>query len=83
MDKARLSLANLEYGLFPKASDHEETAEIGWLFYSVRQQDEERLSEMISCLVNEMWEWNGDPSAVMIGTERQWRIHPRESMPYT
>jgi len=53
MDKARLSLANLEYGLFPKASDHEETAEIGWLFYSVRQQDEERLSEMISCLVNE------------------------------
>jgi hypothetical protein len=53
MDKARLSLANLEYGLFPKACVHEETLEVRWLLYSVHQQDEERLSEMISTLVNE------------------------------
>jgi hypothetical protein len=53
MDKARLSLANMEYRFFLKACDHEDTAEIGWLLYSVRHQDEERLSEFISCLVNE------------------------------
>ena len=53
MDKARLSLANMECGLFQKACDHEDTVEIGWLLYSVRHQDGERLSELISCLVNE------------------------------
>jgi hypothetical protein len=53
MDKARASLMNLDYGLFPKACDHECTSEIGWLLYSARQQDEERVSEMISNLVNE------------------------------
>jgi hypothetical protein len=42
---------NLDYGLFPKACDHERTAEIGWLLYSTRQQDEERISELISLLV--------------------------------
>jgi hypothetical protein len=30
MEKARSSLMNLDYGIFPKASDHEHTAEIGW-----------------------------------------------------
>ncbi|MFN9978492.1 MAG: hypothetical protein ACK53Y_01190, partial [bacterium] len=39
--------------LFPKVCDHEQTAEIGWLLYSARQQDEERVSAMISSLVNE------------------------------
>jgi hypothetical protein len=31
MDKACLSLTNLDFGLFPKAVNHEETAEVGWL----------------------------------------------------
>jgi len=53
MDKARSALINLDYGIFPKASDHKETAEIGWLLHSTRYQDEERLSEMISNLVQE------------------------------
>jgi hypothetical protein len=53
MDKARQAFINLKYGSFPKASDHEETAEVGWLLYSTRQQDEERISEMISNLVKE------------------------------
>ena len=44
MDKARSSLMNLDHGIFPKACDHERTAEIGWLLYSTRQQDGERLS---------------------------------------
>jgi hypothetical protein len=51
MDKARQAFINFKYGSFPKASDHEETAEVGWLLYSTRQQDEERISEMISNLV--------------------------------
>jgi hypothetical protein len=53
MDKVQLSLANLEYSFFPKACDHEETSELGWLLYLVHQQDEEQLSEMISSLLNE------------------------------
>jgi hypothetical protein len=53
MDKAHSELINLDYGIFPKASDHEDTAEIGWLLYSTRYQDEERLSEMLSNLVQE------------------------------
>jgi hypothetical protein len=36
MHKARQTLVNLEYGLFPKACDHEDTAEVGWLLYSTR-----------------------------------------------
>jgi hypothetical protein len=52
MDKARLALTKLDYGLFPKACDHEETSDVGWLLYSTHQQDEERMSEMISKLVN-------------------------------
>jgi len=52
MDKASSSLMNLDYGIFSKACDHERTAEIGWLLYSTRQQDEERISELISNLVN-------------------------------
>jgi hypothetical protein len=53
MDKAKSSLTNMEYGIFPKASDHESAAEIGWLLYSTRMQDEERLSDLLSKLTNE------------------------------
>jgi len=53
MDKPRLALINLDYKIFPKASDHEETAEIGWLLYSTHYQDEERLSDLMSNLAQE------------------------------
>jgi hypothetical protein len=53
MSKARSSLINMEYGLFPKASDHESAGEIGWLLYSTRQQDEERISDLLSNLTKE------------------------------
>jgi hypothetical protein len=53
MEKARLPLINLDFGIFPKASDHEETSEVGWLLYSTHQQNEERMSELISNLVQE------------------------------
>jgi hypothetical protein len=53
MDKARTALINLDYGIFPKALDHEETADVGWFLYSTRYQDEEQLSEMLSTLIQE------------------------------
>jgi len=53
MDKAQQVLLNLENGLFPKASDHEDTAEVGWLLCSTRQQDEERNPDFISNIVKE------------------------------
>jgi DNA-binding transcriptional regulator GbsR (MarR family) len=54
MEKARPSLTNLAMGLWPKASDHEAAAEIGWLLYSTRLQDEERIASMISYLTGEL-----------------------------
>jgi hypothetical protein len=32
---------NLDYSLFPKASDHEVAAEVGWMLDSTRSHDEE------------------------------------------
>jgi len=45
MEIARPSLMNMDFGIFPKASDHEISSEVGWLLYSTRSQDEERSSE--------------------------------------
>jgi hypothetical protein len=53
MEKTRHSLENQAFSHWPKASDHELAADIGWLLYSTRQQDEERLAEMISTLTGE------------------------------
>ncbi len=53
MYKAQSALINLDYGIFFKASGHEEASELGWLLYSTYYQDEERLSKMISNLVQE------------------------------
>jgi hypothetical protein len=61
MEKARSSLANMEFGIFPKASDHDEAAEVGWLSYSTRFQDEEWISDLISTLVRESVEAKGRP----------------------
>jgi hypothetical protein len=53
MEKTRHSLDNQAFSLWPKASDHELAADVGWLLYSTRQQDEERMAELISSLVGE------------------------------
>jgi hypothetical protein len=53
MEKARHSLDNNSFSLWPKASDHESASEVGWLLYSTRQQDEGRLAEMFSSLSGE------------------------------
>ncbi len=53
MDKTRHSLENQDFSLWPKASDHELASNVGWLLYSTRQQDEERIAEKISQLTGE------------------------------
>jgi len=53
MELARALLINMDYILFSKASDQENAAEIGWMLYSTRSQDEEQLAELFSALVQE------------------------------
>ena len=53
MDKAKYSLENNDFSLWPKASDNESTTDVGWLLYSTRAQDEERLSALLSEITGE------------------------------
>lgn len=41
MEKAKYSLENNDFSLWPKASDNENTTDVGWLLYSTRAQDED------------------------------------------
>jgi hypothetical protein len=72
------SIRNQDIGVWPKASDHESSTDVGWLLYSTRQQDEERLSALLSNLTGETLgvKWKPirttegftkrDPSAVIV-----------------
>jgi len=53
MDKVKYSLENNDLSLWPKATDNENTTDAGWLLYSTRTQDEERLSSLLSDLLGE------------------------------
>ena len=53
MDKLRQIFNDLKFGLYPRASDHKDSAEVGWLLYSNKFQDSQRLAHMLSSLVNE------------------------------
>jgi len=53
IDKAKYSLENNDCSLWPKASDNENTTDVGWLMYSTRAQDEERLSALLSEITGE------------------------------
>jgi hypothetical protein len=50
IEKVRYSLENQNFSLWPKASDNENAVDIGWLLYSTRHQDEERLAALYSQL---------------------------------
>jgi len=52
-DKAKYSLENNDLSLWPKASDNENSTDVGWLMYSTRAQDKERLSALLSKLTGE------------------------------
>jgi hypothetical protein len=43
-----IALENRSFSLWPKASDHEVATDVGWLLYSTRQQDEKRITLMLS-----------------------------------
>jgi hypothetical protein len=47
MEKSRCFFGNLSFGLWPKASDHEVTSDIGWLLYSTWIQGEVRSSSSL------------------------------------
>jgi hypothetical protein len=53
MDKAKYSLENNDFSLWIMASDNENSTDVGWLLYSTRAQDEERLTDMLSKLIGE------------------------------
>jgi hypothetical protein len=53
MDKSKFSLENNDLSLWPKASDNENLTDVGWLMYSTRVQDKERLSALLSELTGE------------------------------
>jgi hypothetical protein len=53
MDKAKYSLENNDFSLWPKASDNENSTDVGWLLYSTRAQDEERLTDLLCRITGE------------------------------
>jgi hypothetical protein len=53
MEKTRYSLENQAFSLWPKASDHELATDAGWLLYSTRQQDEERMADLLSSITGD------------------------------
>jgi hypothetical protein len=53
MDKAKYSLENQNFSLWPKLSDNENASDVGWLLYSTCNQDEERLVALLSAKTGE------------------------------
>jgi hypothetical protein len=54
VEKALSSIRNQDIGVWPKSCDHESTTDVGWLLYSNRQQDENRLALLLSQLAGEI-----------------------------
>jgi hypothetical protein len=53
IEQASNSLQNQGFGIWPKSCNHELCTDIGWFLYSLRQQDDQRLTELISELIQE------------------------------
>jgi hypothetical protein len=53
IDKIWYSLENQYFGLWPKASDNENTLDVRWLLYSTHYEDKERLASLFSRLTGE------------------------------
>jgi len=52
VEKAKYSLDNQSFSLWPKASDNKTVKDIGWFLYSTWQQDEERDAAFLSFITN-------------------------------
>jgi hypothetical protein len=53
MDALSIHLRDNRMGLWQRSIDAEQVSEIGWLLYSTRQQDEKRISTLLSVLTEE------------------------------
>lgn len=53
ISKVRPSLMQYELGLWQRPTDCEQVSDIGWLLYSSRHQDEQRLATLLSTLIGE------------------------------
>jgi hypothetical protein len=53
MDALSIHLRDNKMGLWQRSIDAEQVSEIGWLLYSTRQQDEKRISTLLSVLTEE------------------------------
>jgi hypothetical protein len=82
MDKARHSLDNQSFSLWPKATDLEFAAEVGLLLYSTRQQDEDRLSELLSSLAGKKIGVKWKPIQTTNGVSRNKTNQDNESRVY-
>jgi len=79
MEKAKYSLENNDFSLWPKATDNENTTDVGWLLYSTRAQDEERLSGLLSELIGENIGVKWKPVRSSTGsTRKKERMTPEE-----
>lgn len=52
-ESIRRTLQDNKMGLWKRPTDCEQVSEVGWLLYSTRMQDEERLSELLSKITKE------------------------------
>jgi hypothetical protein len=77
IEKIRYSLENQYFGLWPKASDNENTFDVGWLLYSTRYQDEERLASLFSRFIGESIGVKWKPIRTTTGPNR--KKNPQDS----
>jgi hypothetical protein len=71
IDKIRYSLENQYFGLWLKASDNENTFDVGWLLYSTCYQDEERLASLFSRFTGESLGVKWKPIKTTTGPNRK------------
>jgi hypothetical protein len=53
MEKAQHALANQDFSLWPKPSDNKNASDDGWFLYATREQDEKRLTYLLSQIIGE------------------------------
>jgi len=71
IEKVRHSLENQSFSLWPKASDNENPTDVGWLLYSTRQQDKERLTALLTRLTGDSLGVKWKPIRTTAGPNRR------------
>jgi hypothetical protein len=71
IEKVRHSLENQSISLWPKALDNENPTDVGWLLYSTCQQDEERLTALLTHLTGDSLGVKWKPIRTTAGPNRR------------